>query len=118
MKELTIKEMEIISGGVVQLIPVIARGIMQLASSSVGRNAIAGAGGYVAYSHLSGNKPTVSGALASGTVGGTLGLLGKTTVGLTIGAPAATGALEGGFNGKSPLFNKSQDKSGNDYGNH
>lgn len=117
MRELTVKEMEIVSGGVWGLV---IRGVAaggRALMTPAGSNAAAGAGGYVTYSYLSGSKPTVAGAVAAGTMGGAVGALGKTTVGFTFGVPAATGALEGGLNGKSPLLNKSQDQSGNDYDN-
>lgn len=119
MRELFIKDLEIVSGAGAFVVNT-ARAITSTpAGKAAVTNAGAGAAGYLGGSWLSGNQPTVSGTVASATAGAVLGPLKVATPSSTLLWSGVSGYTEGALNGKGPLkpeFLNKPDKSGSNYG--
>lgn len=98
MRELQINELDMVAGGF----------SLPSLTSATTINAVLSAGSYVSYSYLSGNRPTLSGAVATALVGGIAKVGGNpvTVKGAAnvIGIASSTGAIEGVLNGEGPLY--------------
>lgn len=106
MKELTIQEMAMVSGGF---------SLPGFMTSVTAINSYVGSYSYLRYSYLSGNEVTASGVLGAAVSGaawgGVTGMATLKRAATAIGTASTTGAVEGTFNGKGlipVLFAKHQ----------
>ncbi|UOO83120.1 hypothetical protein LVJ83_06580 [Uruburuella testudinis] len=118
MKEITIRELEMVVGGM-GAIPHIIRAGSVVLKSPAGKGAVVGGGVHVAENQLSGTETNISG-FTGAVVGGAAG--GKThgLPGSVIGSSLLGSSLEGALNGKGPLApeffkNQGKDPAGNNY---
>lgn len=120
MKELSIKDLELVHGGM-GVVPRVGPTVVKIISKpppAAATGAAVGAGTHMTGNYLKGQPNTgegILGAMAGGAVGGHFS--GKAWGGF---AGEVTGsATEGVLTGQSPLqkqFHKTPDQSGNDYG--